>query len=152
VFHNAADRRMSKDNCMSCASCHADGGDDGMAWDFTQRGELHWTANFDEVQDFEHDIRNEFGGTGFLTKAGFSATGDPLSTPQAGRNAQSDELAAYLTFSLALSQKKETTCRQFTSPYPVAIGSFRVSSSTRLAWPPSLGFASNACGSWSRCP
>lgn len=115
VFYNASDRRMSKDNYMSCASCHADAGDDGMVWDFTQRGEglrrtislqgrrglghgkLHWTANFDEVQDFENDIRNEFGGTGFLTNADFAATSDPLGTPKAGKNAQLDDLAAYLS-------------------------------------------------------
>lgn len=114
VFYNASDRRMSKDNYISCASCHADGGDDGMVWDFTQRGEglrrtislqgkrgtshgkLHWTANFDEVQDFENDIRNEFGGTGFLSNADFAATADPLGTPKAGKNAQLDDLAAYL--------------------------------------------------------
>jgi mono/diheme cytochrome c family protein len=114
VFYNASDRRMSKDNYISCASCHADGGDDGMVWDFTQRGEglrrtislmgrrglghgkLHWTANFDEVQDFENDIRNEFGGTGFLTNADFAATADPLGAPKAGKNAQLDDLAAYL--------------------------------------------------------
>lgn len=115
VFYNAADRRMSKDNYISCASCHADGGDDGMVWDFTQRGEglrrtislqgrrgtshgkLHWTANFDEVQDFENDIRNEFGGTGFLSNADYAATSNPLGTPKAGRNAQLDDLAAYLS-------------------------------------------------------
>lgn len=115
VFYNASDRRMSKDNYISCASCHADGGDDGMVWDFTQRGEglrrtislqgrrgmghgkLHWTANFDELQDFENDIRNEFGGTGFLTNADFAATSDPLGAPKAGKNAQLDDLAAYLT-------------------------------------------------------
>ncbi|MCR6480225.1 RICIN domain-containing protein [Variovorax sp. ZS18.2.2] len=115
VFYNASDRRMSKDNYISCASCHADAGDDGMVWDFTQRGEglrrtislmgrrglghgkLHWTANFDEVQDFENDIRNEFGGVGFLTNADFTATQDPLGAPKAGKNAQLDDLAAYLT-------------------------------------------------------
>lgn len=114
VFYNAADRRMSKDNYMSCASCHADGGDDGMVWDFTQRGEglrrtislqgrrgtghgkLHWSANFDEVQDFENDMRSAFGGTGFLSDADFAATSDPLGAPKAGRNAQLDDLAAYL--------------------------------------------------------
>ncbi|MGR4868782.1 LamG-like jellyroll fold domain-containing protein [Variovorax sp. LARHSF232] len=115
VFYNANDRRMSKDNYMSCASCHADGGDDGMVWDFTQRGEglrrtiglqgrrgmghgkLHWSANFDEVQDFENDMRNAFGGTGFLSDADFNATADPLGAPKAGKNAQLDDLAAYLT-------------------------------------------------------
>ncbi|MCY1502983.1 Ricin-type beta-trefoil lectin domain-like protein [compost metagenome] len=105
---------MSKDNYISCASCHADGGDDGMVWDFTQRGEglrrtislqgrrgtshgkLHWTANFDEVQDFENDIRNEFGGTGFLSNADWTATQAPLGAPKAGKSAQLDDLAVYL--------------------------------------------------------
>jgi hypothetical protein len=103
VFYNASDRRMSKDNYISCASCHADGGDDGMVWDFTQRGEglrrtislqgkrgtshgkLHWTANFDEVQDFENDIRNEFGGTGFLSNADFTATPTRWARPRPAR-------------------------------------------------------------------
>jgi cytochrome c peroxidase len=115
LFYNAADRRMSRDNYMSCASCHADGGDDGMVWDFTQRGEglrrtiglqgrqglghgrVHWSANFDEIQDFENDIRSAFGGTGFMSQADFDATANPLGTPKAGRSAALDDLAAYLT-------------------------------------------------------
>ena len=115
LFYNAADRRMSRDNYMSCASCHADGGDDGMVWDFTQRGEglrrtiglqgrqgmghgaVHWSANFDEIQDFENDIRGAFGGTGFMSNADFAATSNPLGTPKAGRSAALDDLAAYLT-------------------------------------------------------
>lgn len=114
LFYNAADRRMSRDNYMSCASCHADGSDDGMVWDFTQRGEglrrtisllgrqgtghgkLHWSANFDEVQDFENDIRGAFGGTGFMSNADFAATSNPLGTPKAGKSAALDDLAAYL--------------------------------------------------------
>ncbi len=114
LFYNAADRRMSRDNYMSCASCHADGGDDGMVWDFTQRGEglrrtvslqgrqglghgnLHWSANFDEVQDFENDIRGSFGGTGFMSNADFAATANPLGAPKAGKSGALDDLAAYL--------------------------------------------------------
>jgi mono/diheme cytochrome c family protein len=115
LFYNAADRRMSRDNYISCASCHADGGDDGMVWDFTQRGEglrrtislqgrqglghgrVHWTANFDEIQDFENDIRNAFGGTGFMSNTDFAATQDPLGTAKAGKSAELDDLAAYLS-------------------------------------------------------
>jgi len=114
LFYNAADRRMSRDNYMSCASCHADGGDDGMVWDFTQRGEglrrtpsllgrqglghgrVHWSANFDEVQDFEHDIRQAFGGAGFMSNADFAATSEPLGAPKAGLSRDLDDLAAYL--------------------------------------------------------
>jgi YVTN family beta-propeller protein len=115
IFYNAADRRMSRDNYMSCASCHADGGDDGMVWDFTERGEglrrtisllgrqglghgrMHWSANFDEGQDFENDIRSGLGGTGFMSNADFAATASPLGTPKAGRSAQLDDLVEYLT-------------------------------------------------------
>jgi hypothetical protein len=114
LFYNAADRRMSRDNYMSCASCHADGGDDGMVWDFLQRGEglrrtialqgrqgmghgnVHWSANFNEIQDFENDIRGAFGGTGFMSNADFAATANPLGTPKAGRSAALDDLASYL--------------------------------------------------------
>ncbi|HEX5685906.1 MAG TPA: Ig-like domain-containing protein [Ideonella sp.] len=115
LFYNAGDRRMSRDNYMSCASCHADGGDDGMVWDFTQRreglrrtvnllgrqglghGRVHWTANFDEIQDFENDIRNAFGGTGFMSNADFAATSDTLGPPKAGKSAALDDLAVYVS-------------------------------------------------------
>lgn len=128
VFYNAADPRMSRNNYMSCAACHADGGDDGMVWDFTQRGEglrrtlslqgrqglgghgrVHWSANFDELQDFENDIRGAFGGTGFLSDADFEATSNPLGAPKAGRSRELDDLAAYLT---SLSRHARSPARQ----------------------------------------
>ncbi|MBI4818438.1 MAG: Ig-like domain-containing protein [Deltaproteobacteria bacterium] len=114
IFHNSADPRMSRDKYLSCASCHLEGGQDGRVWDFTQAGEglrntialtgragtrhgrVHWTANFDEIQDFENDIRGAFGGRGFLTDADFSVTQDPLGVPKAGRSAELDALAVYV--------------------------------------------------------
>ena len=116
IFYNAEDSRMSRDAYISCASCHLDGGHDGQVWDFTDRGEglrntislrgqagnagapLHWTGNFDEVQDFENDIRSFFGGSGFMNNTDF-ATGtrsQPLGDPKAGISADLDALAAYL--------------------------------------------------------
>ncbi len=115
IFYNARDPRMSREGYISCASCHLGGDEDGTVWDFTARGEglrntialngrkgtafgnLHWTANFDEVQDFEHDIRNAFGGSGFLTQANFGATSEPLGVRKAGRNSDLDALAAYVS-------------------------------------------------------
>ena len=115
LFHDAADLRMAKDGYVRCAVCHPDGGQDGLVWDFTDRGEglrntidlrgragtamgpLHWSANFDEVQDFEHDIRGPFGGLGLLSEADWLATDDPLGMPKAGRSAELDALAAYVT-------------------------------------------------------
>jgi DNA-binding beta-propeller fold protein YncE len=111
IFYNAADTRMSAEGYISCASCHLDGGSDQRVWDFTDRGEgfrntitlegrrgtghgnAHWTANFDEIQDFELDIRNAFAGTGFITNG---APNISLGAPNAGRSAELDALAAYV--------------------------------------------------------
>lgn len=116
VFYDAMDRRMSRDHYLSCASCHLDGEHDGRVWDFSDRGEglrntisllgkrgtgqgwLHWSANFDEVQDFEHDIRNAFAGLGFMTNQDFHAGRDQsLLGPKAGVSAELDALDAYVT-------------------------------------------------------
>lgn len=114
VFYNAGDPRMSAEGYMSCASCHLDGGHDGRVWDFTGRGEgfrntttlrgrgglaqgnVHWTANFDEIQDFENDMRNGFGGLGFLDNSDFATTAAPLGPAKAGLDPELDALAAYV--------------------------------------------------------
>ncbi|MFW5845919.1 MAG: Calx-beta domain-containing protein, partial [Planctomycetota bacterium] len=116
IFYNAVDPRMSRDAYLSCASCHFDGGSDGRIWDFTQRGEglrktislrgrrgdtngpVHWTANFDEVQDFENDIRLQNGGDGFLPDADWNDADirDPLGTAKQGRSTELDQLADYV--------------------------------------------------------
>ena len=79
--------RMSLESYLSCATCHIDGGTDHRTYDFSQRGEglrntidlrgrsgtehgnLHWSANFDEVQDFEIDIVEHFEAAAFSMKA-----------------------------------------------------------------------------------
>lgn len=117
LFYDAADVRLARDGYLSCASCHADGADDGRVWDLTGFGEgvrntvdlrgrggvsfggmLHWSANFDEVQDFEGQIRTLAGGTGLLTEAQFSSgtVSQPLGEPKAGLNSELDALAAYV--------------------------------------------------------
>lgn len=116
IFFNAADPRMSRDSYLACASCHFDNRDDGQVWDRTDDGEgvrntisllgkgspghgnLHWSANFDEVQDFENDIRHNFGGQGFLSDELFytSTYSLTLGAPKATLNAELDALAAYV--------------------------------------------------------
>ncbi|MEZ4621598.1 MAG: discoidin domain-containing protein [Caldilineaceae bacterium] len=112
LFYDAKDSRLARDNYISCAACHNDGGQDGRVWDLSGFGEglrntidlnghagqgpLHWSANFDEVQDFEGQIRALAGGTGLLSDADFNATSDPLGTTKAGRSADLDALAAYV--------------------------------------------------------
>ena len=117
VFYNAADVHMSKDRYNSCVVCHMDGATDGRVWDFTQRGEglrrttsllgkagtghgpVHWSANFDEIQDFEHDIRGPFGGTGFMEDQDFNSGthNKTLGDKKAGFSPDLDDLAAYVT-------------------------------------------------------
>jgi hypothetical protein len=106
--------RMSAEGYMACATCHINGSHDGRTWDFSDRGEgarnttdlrgkrgtghgdVHWTGNFDEIQDFENDIRNHFGGSGLMTVADFQATFNPLEVKKAGKNTDLDALAAYV--------------------------------------------------------
>lgn len=117
LFYDSEDTRMTGQGYVSCASCHFDGFEDGRVWDFTQRGEglrnnisllgrrgmghgrVHWSANFDEIQDFEHDIRSEFGGLGFIDVPAFDSApfGTPLGAPKAGVSAELDTLAAFAT-------------------------------------------------------
>jgi mono/diheme cytochrome c family protein len=59
-------------------------------------GRLHWSANFDEVQDFEGQIRSFARGLGLMSDADFAATAAPLGAPKAGLDADLDGLAAYV--------------------------------------------------------
>ena len=117
LFYDARDPRLARDSYMSCASCHNDGGHDGRTWDMTGLGEglrntislrgragtgqgpLHWSGNFDEVQDFEAQIRTLSGGTGLMSDAQFNAgtRSQPLGDRKAGLSADLDALAAYVT-------------------------------------------------------
>lgn len=117
IFYNSSDRRMSQDGYISCASCHLEGESDERVWDFSDRGEglrntisllgrrgtgmgrVHWSANFDEVQDFENDIRHAFQGLGFLTdiQFEFGTRRQPLGDGKAGLNEDLDALAAYVS-------------------------------------------------------
>lgn len=115
LFHDGLDPRLSRDKYMSCASCHNEGGDDGRVWDLTNLGEglrntialngrrgsslpLHWSGNFDEVQDFEGQIRELAGGTGLMSDADLAvgSRSQALGDPKAGISADLDALAAYV--------------------------------------------------------
>jgi YVTN family beta-propeller protein len=117
LFYDALDPRLARDRYISCAACHNDGGSDGRSWDLTGFGEglrntvqlrgragmgqgfLHWSNNFDEVQDFEGQIRNLSGGLGLMDDANFYAgtRSEPLGDAKAGISPDLDALAAYVT-------------------------------------------------------
>ncbi len=132
LFHDSYDTRLAQDGYMICASCHMEGGSDGRVWDFTNLGEglrntidlrgkgagqgrRHWTANFDEVQDFENQIRTISGGTVLMTDTDFNTgtRSQPLGTPKAGVSSDLDALAAYVNSLTAVGR----------SPYRQADGS-----------------------------
>lgn len=116
LFYDARDPRLSKDSYLSCASCHNDGGHDGRVWDFTDRGEglrntislrgrggmrqgfLHWSANFDEIQDFETQIRELAGGEGLMSDSDYfsGSRQQPLGARKTGISRDLDNLAAYV--------------------------------------------------------
>jgi mono/diheme cytochrome c family protein len=117
LFNDSFDPRLAKDGYIACAHCHLDGEADRRTWDFTDRGEgmrntvsllgrggdahgpIHWSANFDEVQDFENDIRGPFGGVGLMSDEEFTTgtRSETLGDPKAGVSADLDALAAYVT-------------------------------------------------------
>jgi len=116
LFYDARDPRLARDRYISCAACHNDGGHDGRVWHLTGFGEglrntislrghaatahgrLHWSSNFDEVQDFEQQIRGLAAGTGLMSDSDFNAgtRSQPLGDPKAGSSADLDALAAYV--------------------------------------------------------
>lgn len=111
LFYDSLDQRLALEEYISCASCHSDGGHDGRVWDLTGFGEglrntidlrgrgglahgaLHWSANFDEVQDFEGQIRDMSAGAGLIE----NSPHPPLGQTNSGRSSDLDALAAYVT-------------------------------------------------------
>jgi YVTN family beta-propeller protein len=97
---------------ISCASCHPDGLTDGRTWHnleglrrvpplagLAHTHPLHWSADRDEVQDFEYTIRSRLmGGRGLITgtikpKVGFHPV--ELEEKTSGRSKDLDALAIY---------------------------------------------------------
>jgi YVTN family beta-propeller protein len=149
LFYDARDPRLSRDAYLSCASCHADGAHDGRVWDITGMGEglrntiglrgrsggtglLHWSRNFDEVQDFEGQIRSLSGGTGLMSDTDFEngTRSLPLGDRKTGISADLDALAAYVQ---SLSRVAE-------SPFRGADGSLTAAGAAGR-----LLFASSGC-------
>jgi YVTN family beta-propeller protein len=116
IFHNADDARLAKEGYISCGGCHFEGIDDGRVYDFSGRGEglrntptllgrkgvgqgrLNWTGTFDEVQDFEHQIRDLFDGRGFIADdvLAIGTRGQPLGDGKVGLSPELDALAEYV--------------------------------------------------------
>jgi YVTN family beta-propeller protein len=121
VLFNSARPPMSSRQWIACASCHPDGHNDGRVWQnpeglrkttalfgLAHTHPLHWSADRDEVQDFEYTIRGRLmEGRGLLRgsikdKHEFEKT--ELEEHTAGRSKDLDALAIYCnSFDFTLS-------------------------------------------------
>jgi cytochrome c peroxidase len=129
LFYQARRPDISPEGYISCASCHAGGGSDGMTWDVTHLGEglrntmslngasgtrfgdLHWSGNFDEVQDFEIQMEKLNGGEGLIPGITFT-TQSPLTLVTSGQSADLDALATYVN-SLGKDRVKRSPYRTY---------------------------------------
>jgi cytochrome c553 len=104
LFYTAL-QPMSGRQWISCSSCHIDGDADGRTWQQPEglrqtqplKGlawthPLHWSADRDEVQDFEHTVRGKLmQGRGLLKGDLPDALADKIS----GRSEMLDAVAVY---------------------------------------------------------
>lgn len=110
----SANQPMVGRRWISCSSCHPDGEQDGRVWQQPEglrdtqpmfglawTHPLHWSADRDEVQDFEHTIRGPLmQGRGLV----HGPIHDSLDKPNQGLSAELDALAVYTnSHSIALS-------------------------------------------------
>jgi cytochrome c peroxidase len=104
LFYSALEPMVGR-RWISCASCHPDGDADGRTWQNPEglrnttalfgmawTHPIHWSADRDEVQDFEHTIRSPLmQGRGLIR----GAVSPALEAPNKGRSGDLDALAAY---------------------------------------------------------
>jgi YVTN family beta-propeller protein len=121
ILFNSAKYPMSARRWVACSSCHPDGQPDNRVWHnpeglrktpplfgLAHTHPIHWSADRDEVQDFEYTIRSKLmRGSGLVRgrirpKDGFKPT--ELEEKMAGRSKDLDALAIYTnSFEFTLS-------------------------------------------------
>jgi YVTN family beta-propeller protein len=121
ILFSTANRPLTSRRWIACASCHPDGHSDGRVWQnpeglrktpammgLAHTHPLHWSADRDEVQDFEYTIRGRLmQGPGLLREAMKPKRGfEPVELEEhlAGRSQDLDALAVYTnSFDFTLS-------------------------------------------------
>ncbi|HEY3965959.1 MAG TPA: hypothetical protein VGM05_15475 [Planctomycetaceae bacterium] len=104
LFYSALEPMVGR-RWISCASCHPDGDGDGRTWQNPEglrnttalfgmawTHPIHWSADRDEVQDFEHTVRsNLMQGRGLIR----GKVNPALEEPNKGLSRDLDALSAY---------------------------------------------------------
>jgi YVTN family beta-propeller protein len=121
ILFNTALPPMTSRRWVACSSCHPDGHNDGRVWHqpeglrkttalfgLAHTHPLHWSADRDEVQDFEYTIRSKLmQGAGLLRGPMKPPRGfEPVALEEklAGRSKDLDALAIYCnSFEFTLS-------------------------------------------------
>ncbi len=105
LFYTALEPMVGR-RWISCSSCHPDGDADGRTWQNPEglrnttalygmgwTHPLHWSADRDESQDFEHTIRSQLmQGRGLVRNRNIP---DALGEPLKGMSSDLDALASY---------------------------------------------------------
>jgi YVTN family beta-propeller protein len=105
ILFYSAQQPMASRRWISCSSCHPDGEPDGRTWHNPEglrntqslagmawTHPIHWSADRDEVQDFEHTIRGKLmQGKGLL----LGKLNAELGEPNRGKSSDLDAMAAY---------------------------------------------------------
>lgn len=106
ILFNTAKRPMTRARWIACSSCHPDGHHDGRVWKnpeglrktppmfgLAHTHPLHWSADRDEVQDFEYTIQGRLmQGFGFLRGR---LKEKELDMTTSGQNKDLDAIAVY---------------------------------------------------------
>ena len=109
LFNSSDTSDLSRDQWISCASCHFDGELDSRTWFFPDGprnttsllgvGEtlpLHWSGDLDELHDVESTVRKIQAGTGLVQGEDQCTPGCDQAPPNSGRSKDLDDLAAFM--------------------------------------------------------
>lgn len=110
LFNSSSTTTLSKDEWISCATCHFEGGADGRTWFFRDGVRntpalfgvastlpLHWSGDLDELQDVENTIRTVQAGTGLAAGDVHCTPACDAGPPNARRSQDLDDLALFMT-------------------------------------------------------
>lgn len=109
LFNSSATTTLAKDEWVSCATCHFEGGADGRTWFFrdgirntpalfgvASTLPMHWSGDLDELQDVENTIRVVQAGTGLVDGEVHCSPECDEARLNGGRSRDLDDLALFM--------------------------------------------------------